>query len=198
MGSEAYSKLCEVNIELAKRVGKKTLSGLKKAAGYTKDSLAKSADTARNAIVAGAVAPVGAGIAQKYNQSSKEKKDPKKYSESDVAARVAALRKNESLTERLKGYKTILEDNLKTGIKPKSTRKKIENQKIVKELKNTVKKAGSFVSNKKQAKDILKGSPAMKKALQKASLKGGLKGAAVTAGLAAAAYGAHKLKDRSY
>lgn len=62
---------------------------------------------------------------------------------------------------------------------------KLKNQKV---YKNMSKKTN-------QAKEILNGSPAVKKALKKAAIKGGLKGAAITAGLGAAAYGIHKYKE---
>jgi len=116
---EAYSgKLFEMNAKLAKKLGIKTVTGLKKAGQYAKDTVAKSADTARNAIVAGAVAPVGAAIAQKY--SHKDKKKEPRYTAAEVAALAAAMKnKNESLSNKLFSYLTILEKEQKeeSGVK---------------------------------------------------------------------------------
>lgn len=110
---EALSnKLQEANIRLAKKLGTKTVAGLKKVGQYAKDTAVKSADTARNAIVAGAVAPVGAAIAQKYTHNDK-KKEPR-YTAAEVAALAAAMRnKNESLSNKLLSHLTILEKEQK-------------------------------------------------------------------------------------
>ena len=114
---ESYStKLYEVNAKLAKKLGTKTVAGLKKVGQYAKDTVSKSADTARNAIVAGAVAPVGAAIAQKYNYKDK-KKEPR-YTAAEVAALAAAMKKTESLSNRLVNHLAILEkeDKEESGI----------------------------------------------------------------------------------
>lgn len=128
---ESYSKrfqqvLDEINAKSAAKLSTKawkaTKSGAKKFGAFAKDTIKKSGDTARNAIVAGAVAPIGAGIAQKYNQP---KKKDQKYSASDVAAIAAALKpKSESLHDRLLSHLASLkeseekrESGLKKGVK---------------------------------------------------------------------------------
>lgn len=110
---EALSnRLFEANIKLAKKLGDKVVKGAKKAGEFAKENIKKSGETARNAIVAGAVAPVGAAIAQKYTHNDK-KKEPR-YTAAEVAALAAAMRnKNESLSNKLLSHLTILEKEQK-------------------------------------------------------------------------------------
>ena len=105
------NKLFEMNAKLAKKIGDKVVKGAKKVGQYAKETVAKSADTARNAIVAGAVAPVGAGIAQKY--TNKPKKKDQKYTSAEVAALATAMKNrgeaSESLSKKLFSHLSILE-----------------------------------------------------------------------------------------
>ena len=118
---ESYSdKLFEANAKLVNKLGKKAVSGLKKAGDFAKYNLAKSGETARNAIVAGAVAPVGAGIASKISTKDTKKKEPR-YTAAEVAALATAMRaKQESLSQKLISHLDLLEkkeDKEESGIK---------------------------------------------------------------------------------
>ncbi|MBQ3421210.1 MAG: hypothetical protein IJH34_05995 [Romboutsia sp.] len=88
----------------------------KKTGQFFKNRSGKMLDTAQNAIVAGAVAPVGAGIAQKYaNKSDHKTNSPKKtkdkkYSSAELAAIATAMRnKSESLSNKLYEAVSLLE-----------------------------------------------------------------------------------------
>ena len=105
--NESYStKLDEVNAKLAKKISDKALPFLKKAGDKSKEAIKRAGVTAQNAIVAGAAAPIGVKIANSYN---KPKKKEQKYSASDVAAIAAALKKNESLSQKLISHLNLLE-----------------------------------------------------------------------------------------
>ena len=104
---ESYSaKLYEANVKLAKKISDKAIPFLKKAGEKSTDAIKRAGVTAQNAIVAGAAAPIGVKIANSYN---KPKKKEQKYSASDVAAIAAALKKNESLSQKLISHLNLLE-----------------------------------------------------------------------------------------
>ena len=105
--SELTDKLNEAKAKLLK----KAIVGVKQAGKYLKDQAGKSVDTARNAVVAGAVAPVGAGIAQKYSKPANKEK---RYTSADVAALATAMKTrgtSESLAERLLNHSKLLESD---------------------------------------------------------------------------------------
>ena len=105
--SELTDKLNEAKAKLLK----KAIVGAKQAGKYLKDQAGKSVDTARNAVVAGAVAPVGAGIAQKYSKPANKEK---RYTSADVAALATAMKTrgtSESLAERLLNHSKLLESD---------------------------------------------------------------------------------------
>ena len=105
--NESYStKLDEVNAKLAKKISDKALPFLKKAGDKSKEAIKRAGVTAQNAIVAGAAAPIGVKIANSYNKPHKKEQ---KYSASDVAAIAAALKKNESLSQKLISHLNLLE-----------------------------------------------------------------------------------------
>lgn len=115
----ASEALLEASLKLkALTKGKKALKAIGK---YAKETASKSADTARNAIVAGAVAPVGAGIAQKY--TNRPKKRDQKYSTTDVAAIATAMKnKSESYSEKFDRSLLVLEkDDVKKIAKGAAT-----------------------------------------------------------------------------
>lgn len=91
----------EIIESLLKQIGKYTGKTVKAVGGQ----LAKSADTARNATVAGIVTPtVAVPTANKINNhvQNKSHKKEKKYSAAEVQAMAAAMHsKNESLSEKL-------------------------------------------------------------------------------------------------
>lgn len=122
---ESYSdKLDEAAVKLAKKIGDKAVSGLKKVGTFAKENAKKSVEPARNALVAGAVAPVGAAIGAKL--AHKDMTKEKKYSPAEVASIVAAMKKyNESLYQKLANSLAILEKITKDKKSEESGLKKV-------------------------------------------------------------------------
>ena len=203
--SELTDKLNEAKAKLLK----KAIVGAKQAGKYLKDQAGKSVDTARNAVVAGAVAPVGAGIAQKYSKPANKDKD-RKYTSADVAALATAMKTrgtSESLAERLLNHSKLLESD--------KTEKKSAGKTIIKATgAGTVAgAAGGAVGLGKVANHLTGGvagtvAPGLKGSLIRGTrtaakilggVRGGIAGAAVGAGagVAKAIHDKKKVKEKN-
>ena len=201
--SELTDKLNEAKAKLLK----KAIVGAKQAGKYLKDQAGKSVDTARNAVVAGAVAPVGAGIAQKYSKPANKEK---RYTSADVAALATAMKTrgtSESLAERLLNHSKLLESD--------NTEKKSAGKTITKATgAGTVAgAAGGAVGLGKVANHLTGGvagtvAPGLKGSLIRGTrtaakilggVRGGIAGAAVGAGagVAKAIHDKKKVKEKN-